>query len=360
MSAAHIDCIDDVFRFVSDVIIFPQSSAVEADRFAFRLKQEEAFNAGVSAMRGGRFRVSVNTGIANRLFAFCEAMADVPGATMQDHVDEFAALSMDKDSALFLSYVSALVFVIMHEYSHVAAGHVHYARHRFRGGDATLGFSERYGFVGVAQDGTESEREAYRTFRQICELEADGYAFALMFTSAPEIAMAAGLDYDPWDERQAAVHRAMLIGCLAAMALLDALSGAVEAKDSAYPFPGMRIINLCSAYLRVLDPESVREREGDHVFAERKQDRIDALAMQYNRTIAPALMIAHDAMRRQGLEGCLPDPAAGQRSDFMRDILTMLGGQVPDQSPDGRRLVALSAERARYMVEIQPFRELDL
>lgn len=201
----------------------------------------------------------------------------------------------------------------MHEYSHVAAGHVHYARHRFRGGDATLGFSERYGFDGVAQDDAESEREAYRTFRQICELEADGYAFALMFTYAPEIAMAAGLDHDPWEEQQAAVHRAMLIGCLAAMALLAALSDAEKAKNSAYPFPGMRIINVCSAYLRVLDPESVRERDGDHVFAERKQDRIDALATQYNRTIAPALMIAHDAMRHQDREARPPEYATRWR-----------------------------------------------
>lgn len=355
-TAYHRECIGDIFRFVSDFIIFPLSGAAEADRFDFRFYDDVVYNAGVQPVRGGRFHIFVNTGLADRLFAFCEAMADMPGETMQDHVEEFAAFSMHKDQTLFLSYSSALIFVMMHEYSHVAAGHVRYVQHTYGGGDATLGFSERYNFDGMAPGG----QDAYKIFRQICELEADGYAFALMFTYAPEIAILAGMDHDPWEARQAAVHRAMLIGCLSATALLDAVSDAAEVADSAYPFPGMRIINLCSAYLRVLDPDSVQERDGDHVFVQREQARIDTLAAQYNQTIAPALIIAHDAMRLQGLNGCLPDPLTEQRSDFMRDILTMLGGQVPGRSSDGRRLAAMSDLRAAYLSRIRPFREIDL
>ncbi len=363
---SHLECMDDIFAFVRDVMVFSLSDGKAADRLRFVLREDERYNAGVLVLSPARFGVFMNTATATRLFEFCGAYGASDNPYMRDHVVELEALSVDPDQALAISYYAGLIFVSMHEYAHVAAGHLAYDRATFGDGpDRPLSFTELEGATERASSGRRSGPE-YRRFRRISELEADGVAFALVMDFAQEIAMLARIEPEPWDAYDHAVHRAVLLGCLAALCLLEGLFAQTgeSGGDGEYPFPGMRIINLCSSYFRVVDPDAVVWRGEDYRTRILDAAQVDRTTAQYTATIAPALIILNDALVRRGMETRLLGAEPGESMDdttlFMRDILAVLGGRAPVWSPDGRLLTELSDSRAHFVLALEPYRELDL
>ncbi len=361
---SHLDCIEDIFAFVRDVMVVSLSDERAADRLRFILRQDERYNAGVLPLSASRFNVFLNTATATRLFDFCGVYGVIENDYLREHFAELEAFSIDENAALALSYYTGLIFVAMHEYAHVASGHLSYDRAAFGdGADRPLSFTETDG----STDGSTSrnrDTERYRRFRRISELEADGVAFALTFSFAPEIAMLTGLDPEQWDERKHAIHRAILLGCFAALCLLEGLFADEEEIDGEYPFPGMRLINLCSSYFRVVDPDAVAWEGDDYRTRVPDPARNGAVETHYAATIGPALFALNDALVYQGMEtrffrkGFESDPDA--MTPFMRDIISVLGGSTPDRSPDGRLLASLSASRADFVLALERYRELDL
>jgi len=51
--------------------------------------------------------------------------------------------------------------------------------------------------------------------------------------------------------------------------VLDAVINFDETEEGDYPSPKTRIINLCSEYLRAINPDSMCERDGGFIFAVR-------------------------------------------------------------------------------------------
>lgn len=357
---------DDIFAFVRDVMVFSLSDGKAADRLRFVLREDERYNAGVLALSPARFGVFLNTATATRLFQFCGVYGASDNPYMRDHVVELDALSVDPDQALAVSYYAGLIFVAMHEYAHVAAGHLTYDRATFGdGSDRPLSFTE----LECATNGASSEWRRgpeYRRFRCISELEADGVVFALVMDFAPEIAMLARIDPEPWDTHMHAVHRAILLGCFAALCLLEGLFAQTDESggDGEYPFPGMRIINLCSSYFRVVDPDAVVWQGEDYRTKILDTTQVDRTTAQYTATIAPALVILNDAFVRQGMETQFleaePNEGIDDVTPFMRDILAVLGGKAPAWSPNGRLLTELSDSRTHFVLALEPYRELDL
>lgn len=81
-------------------------------------------------------------------------------------------------------------------------------------------------------------------------------------------------------------------------------------------------------------------------------------------TVSRALFILHEALEATGtksellVEDWINRPDAP--TEFMYDILMVLGGSTPCRSVHGKELVELSQLRADLIQRLKPFRELDL
>ena len=81
-------------------------------------------------------------------------------------------------------------------------------------------------------------------------------------------------------------------------------------------------------------------------------------------TVSRALFILHDALEAHGtksellVEGWIDRP--DETTEFMHDILMVLGGSTPSKSVHGEELSTLSERRPDMMQKLVAHRELDL
>lgn len=353
---SYIDMVPEVFGFVQNLILPSIADGNADDRITFQLQPSRNYNAGVRCCRGGKFEIYVNEGIVDRLYAFCNIYGGLDSLFMREHLTAFEQHGVSYDQALGVSFTAGLIQVLMHEYFHVAAGHVGYLKETYwQDAEAEFCFSE--------SDEYEDD-PVYQAFRKMTELEADGAAAALTLQFSEDILEGLNISFASGEARPDLLHRAVLLGCFGAVCLINGLFEKSVHANEEYPFPATRLINLCSSYFRVVAPDVVSWKDGD--FKVRNVDDNDAsdITDLMQSSVSRALFILHDALEVHGtksellVEGWIDRP--NETTEFMYDILMVLGGSTPFKSVHGRELSELSELRANMMHKLVPHRELDL
>jgi hypothetical protein len=353
---AYLDMVPEVFGFVQDLIL-PSICDGNADaRILFQLEPSRKYNAGVRWRPSGQYQIYVNEGMVDKLYKFCNIYGGLESHFMRQHLEEFKAQGVSFDQALGLSFTAGLIQVLMHEYFHVAAGHVGYLREVYwQNDEVEFCFSE--------SDASEDD-PVYLAFRKMAELEADGAATALTLQFAEDILEGLDISFASGETRQNLLHRAILLGCFGAVCLINGLFEKSVHASEEYPFPATRLINLCSSYFRVVALDVVRWKDGDYKVRHVEDGDASEITDLMQSSVSRALFILHDALVAYGtksellVEGWIDRP--DETTDFMHDILMVLGGSTPSKSVHGRELSALSEQRANMMQKLVAHRELDL
>jgi len=244
----------------------------------------------------------------------------------------------------------------MHEYFHVAAGHIGFLRDVYwQGHNGEFCFSER---------DTREDDGDYLTFRKMSELEADGAATALTLEFSEDILQGLQISFTCGQARQDLLHRGVLLGCFAAVCLINGLFEKSDHESEEYPFPATRLINLCSSYFRVVAPEVVSWKDGDYRVRGVDDPEADSITGHIQASASRALFILHEALEVSGVrsellvENWIDRP--GETTDFMHDVLMVLSGSTPSKSVHGRELSPLSNLRADMSAKLEQHVELDL
>lgn len=337
----------DAFNFVTGCVLPSLAQDIGGEKFRLFVHPSPRYDAAIIPV-SGRFEIVVNEGIVGGLMQFCQTYADLENPLSKSHVKELGAVLDDEDRVLGISFYAGLVFLILHEVGHAAAGHVSFAQ------QADCEFRES------TADHASFGRDV--DFRQMAELEADGMAMALLFEFRDELMASLECPAGRSENDLAATDRAMLLGVIAAVSLLDGMFARDTEVDATYPYPAVRLLNLCSAYLRVTAPNIVQWRGEDYWFNRQDDAAIAAITDHFKRTIGPALFILHDALRALDIASELQavDEDIADLQDFMSDALLLLGGGTPHHSLDGRELTKLTEGRAEFLKALAPYRELDL
>jgi len=176
---AYLDMVPEVFGFVQNLIL-PSICDTNADgRISFQLQPSLRYNAGVRWRLDGQYQIYVNAGMIDKLYEFCNIYGELESHFMSQHLAEFEKQGVSHDQALGITFAAGLIQILMHEFFHVAAGHVGYLRQVYwRDEEAEFCFSE--------SDGYEDD-PVYLNFRKMTELEADGAATALTLQFAEDM-----------------------------------------------------------------------------------------------------------------------------------------------------------------------------
>lgn len=335
--------LNDAFAFLQNIVIPNLQTSIDDTRFHVLLHESPRYDISIVAI-GERYQIIVNEGTIERLIDFCQAYADLENPLLQSHLEQFSELTNQKDTALGATFSAGLVFLLLHEFSHIAGGHVAFA----------LSSQDRF-------QESETVQELHET-RQMAELEADGMAFALLFEFRDEFVASMGIAPPSTEYQEAVFARTLLLGVVAAISLLEGMFACENELDEDYPYPAIRLLNLCSSYLRVVAPDIVKWRDDDYWVTRQDDKTIDAIGSHFKATIAPTLFILHDALLELGLNSELHATSDDPRNlqGFMSDALLLLGGSTPKHSADGKELADLSNKRPGFLVAMAPYREMDL
>ncbi len=334
-----LELASEVFRFVETAIIsaLPLNDAKES--VWIELVKDASFNASVSLTKSPTLVIHVNEGAITNLFERCDELVDT--------------LEFDNPAQIGLTYTAALIFLILHEYSHDVAGHVDYVQERLPEQPKTN--------LGWAAIINQEQSPNYPHFRKMSELEADGTAFALILDFADEICQSIAL---PNTVDAETIQRSILLGCFITVCSLDGLFDSNAKTAPEYPFAATRMINLCSSYLRVIDPNIVCWRNGDHRFMGADNSSAFEISSNYKETVVPAIFMLHQTLISRNVKSdffnTTVETIDENQTEFMKDILAVLGGSLPIYSHYGEELTELSKHRANFMVSLENYRKLDL
>ncbi|RYG90040.1 hypothetical protein EU803_15610 [Loktanella sp. IMCC34160] len=338
--------LQSAFDFVTEVVLEGLVEDAAPDRFRLLVQPSPDYGATIIP-NSDRFEIVVNDCVVSEMMRFCQAYADLSSPLLEDHISELGSLIGDPERVLGVSFQAGLAFLLLHEVGHVAGGHVRYLTRD------TAEFRDR------PADGSEG---ADGDFRRMAELEADGFAMALLFEFQDELVSSLGCPHQTSSEMHAVYGRALLLGVFAAISLLEGMFARERITDTTYPYPAIRLLNLCSAYLRVVQPDIARWHGDDYRKAAPDDATVQRISGHFRKSVAPALFLLHDALTGMGvaseLHGVEDDPKTVQ--DFMTDALLLLGGGTPVHSIDGQALSDLTEKRPRFLCKLAPFRELDL
>lgn len=353
---AYLDMVPEVFGFVQDLILPSISDGNADERISFQFQPSLKYNAGVRWRPDGQYQIYVNEGMVEKLFEFCNIYGGLNSHFMRQHFAEFEEQGVSRDQALGVTFTAGLIQVLMHEYFHVAAGHVGYLRE-------TYWQDEQTEFCFSESDDYEDD-PGYLAFRKMTELEADGAATALTLQFSEDILEGLDIAFTSGEARPDLLHRAVLLDCFGAVCLINGLFEKSVHENEEYPFPATRLINLCSSYFRVVAPDVVRWKDGDYKVGNVDNAGASSITDLMQSSVSRALFILHDALEDSGIksellvEGWIDRP--DETTNFMHDVLMVLGGSTPSKSVHGRELNALSELRAGMMKKLVPYRELDL
>ncbi len=345
----YLEMLPDVFEFVGTFVVPIISGQDSEQALLFEITDQPDFSAGVRATETEAMGIYISEGAATRIYDYCSehsALIDAMGSSAERNTDGVALAS--------LTYASALVFLLLHEYGHVAAGHIAFMLKYYpEYFEPEFGFSEVHKPLSLSSD--------YSRFRRMSELEADGFAFAITLDFSEDICTSIGLEYDS-DQASNDIRKAVLLGCFVSVCLLDGVFD--QKEEGEYPFIASRIINLCSSYLRTVEPDAVQWSNGNHRFIVPSDEKAREITQVYEGTISPMLFLLHSTLTSMGLESEFFDESYVENSnpstEFMQDIEKVLAGSIPDISVYGRALSALTPHRVEFMRGLRQFRQLDL
>lgn len=339
----------DVFEFIKDYVVPIISPEDSKQTLSFQIIDYPTFSAGVREIRTGGINIYISNGAAQRVYDYCNEHTALINASTRLADDRADGLALTG-----LTYASAFVFLLLHEYGHGAGGHLAFMRENYpEHFQSELGFSEIHKPLPLSSE--------YSRFRRMSELEADGFAFAITLEFSDDICTSIGLEYDK-DQDSDDIQKAVLLGSFLSVCLLDGIFE--EKEEGEYPFVASRIINLFSSYLRLVEPNTVRWSDDNHRFVVPDKEKAREITQVYEKTISPMLIVLHTTLKSMGLESRFFDDNYGEDSsssiEFMQDIEKVLGGSTPVASAYGRALAALTPHRVEFMRGLEKYRQLDL
>jgi len=352
------ETVEDLFQFVSDVVL---PSMVDYERygyFRFRINHSEKYDASVQPI-GNRFRIELNTGLVLALVRFIEHDLASEKSVLKKHISEIEDTFLTADTKLNLVLASSIVFVLLHEVYHVIAGHSEcHSQLQMSAGMSDTSLSE--------SSSTQSENTdlpAY--FFELIELEADGGAYSTTLEFSRQIFASVTDSHEPQEEDNAWIERSVILGCLSALAVLQEISPITSDQTGGTRFPDVRIMNICSANYRTMATPAY-EKGGDEPYTPLDLDRktAESVASRYESTIFPAIVMLDTMLTNQfGTSRFLKQNIPSTKlfdTPYMQDIRSVLSGLVPRLTPAGRQLTNYVAHRLEFMQYLDPFRRANL
>lgn len=326
---------DFLLQTVSDFIAYVVLPGIDerglADALVWRQRDDGAFQGSVLAVSDDLFRIALNRGLVDGLYARVERLAALDDPALVPVVAGIARALEDLDRGLNMVFVSGLVFTALHEAAHAAAGHPDYRRREPEAG----------------QGGWPAD------YRVMDELEADGVATALTLDFAPEIA---GMLVDG-DTPDAALP--LTTGAI--LGIFLALSAMPRTAAPGYPAGQVRVLNALSAMVWRVADVTLAGRDGDWFWPDLDDAGAERAAQAVQQGLVPALMVLAEI---EGPAAGFPMPLtpydAPEDEALRQDVVAMLGGARPGQSRAGRDLSRLSDLRPAYMQALERFRRTGL
>ena len=330
-----------------------------------------AFNASVTTADLTTFRIVLNNGCLAQIY---EAL-DVPrGQALKPLIDVASSLfrgSKDYELVCRTMLNFAVMFILFHEYSHIAAGHLDAqpaargaaaAETTFRWNEVPASANRSDPALSVAGIGPEQ-------VGKIFELEADATAYELLLDFAvdillataearralPSIAHAEDLDAD-----QAGSLQQLIFYACALTVTLTERSRRNAGVQGVYPSADARMMSLCLALLRRQMPGEWRFEGAEQVI--RITEEAHGVLVAF---ILPTMARAFDLCEAccanvGGGSGSARPSSADDRRAFAHDFSVLLQGATGEAETNaGRELVALQAARVAILKPMRRYRRMD-
>ncbi|RVU18478.1 hypothetical protein [Methylobacterium oryzihabitans] len=330
-----------------------------------------AFNASVTTADFTTFRIVLNDGCLAQIY---EAL-DVPrGRALEPLIDVASSLFRgrgDYDLVCRTVLNVAVVFILLHEYAHVAAGHLD-AR-RSAGGVAATETTYRWDEVpgpanrpdpALSLAGVGPEQVG-----RVFELEADATAYELLLDFAVDILLATDearralpsiAHADDLDPAQAGSLQQLIFYACALTVSLTEQSRQNAGVQGTYPSAGARMMSLCLALLRRQMPGEWRFECAEQV-TRITEEAHGALVAFILPTMARAFDLCEACCANvRGETGGARASAAGDRRSFAHDFAVLLQGATGEAVTEaGRELVSLQAARVAILEPMRHHRRTD-
>jgi hypothetical protein len=312
---------------------------------------DPSFNASVECRGKTSFTIGLNEGCIDGIFRALNASGE-DDLTVARRLTEELFGSQDGIDAVLNGILNlSVLFVLLHEFSHIVCGHFHAALGEgprvFTLNEIGLSDQLGFGFTG----GGVSDVEANKTF----ELEADSTAYELLLEHA-EMALRAspGLERLAWDGKGGveAIRKMAFFACALVVALTEGRRREVGA-DGVHPTALTRILNLCLANLLLFLLGDWRVEE----FVRKLKIDAEAEAFIFGRivpTIVDAIEFCRAGCAGVELELKLRYDAGIGSVTFARafggDFASLVVGREDELSTEpGREYAALQRVRTRLL-----------
>jgi hypothetical protein len=349
--------VETVVGYVHQIVLATVDKGAET--IAVRADPTARFAASVSE-RAGTYEIVASAGLADTLSRALNLLPEGPFQSLQrlslQLFDEPPQGDVIKGSLIN----GALIFILLHEYGHIAAGHFKLLAEQ-GGADAELAFDEvmsDFSFQGERDDLTS----------RLIELEADNLAFNLLldlsypiFTASADVqALLKGRDLPNWqDQLIPPVVELMFYSAALALALVDAHRKRSRCSGD-HPRPLARMLNLAGLMVR-------RMTQGAWI-SEGTQHRLavdDSIHAQLRTFFIPALVngveLCEAALANPGLDlssrPSFSDPDHFAWAVLVNDYINLIkGAPKPFLTEDGRELHSLSQAIAAFDTSMRPYR----
>lgn len=347
--------VEGLAAFVREMV-FPAVDK-SGDVIAIEADPSQSFGARV-APSGPGFRITVNAGLAKTLIAALDPLPEGPLLSVQRLSLSLFGEPPQEDVIRGSLVSAALIFILLHEYGHIAAGHFGLLVQAAGEPDA-LAFDEV--IHTFAFDGADSTTPVGK----LTELEADLIAFnPLMDLSYPIFmsdvdvrALMTGREPRNWQDRLIApVVELMYYGAALALALLDAHRVQTKGRSD-HPRPLTRVLNLAGLMVRRMIEGNWLGKSLEHEL------KVDAQVLeQLKRFFLPALVnsveLCEAALANVGFGAARGGRMSRQRwVSLTRDYINLLkGGAKRFVTVEGRELHELAGQLPGFSDFMTPHR----
>lgn len=366
--------VDDVVRIVTQKILplFELADLARVTRCEF-LASSRRIDAFVRRVAERNYAISLLRPLVSRIRDVVGEMAVAPAADTEFDYDLLRKAGFEDENGIWLSlYLYAVAFVVLHEYAHVAGGHVDYDA-EIRRDDGRKGFSERrhLGAPPPLKPAAAAQLQRfgleYMSVSRFMELEADGVAADLLFAAITEIPRTVCVDGRlAWSrlsrEQRRRVRRMFFRAAQTAMLMVMAIleqAGRGSPRSGHYPFPRSRALNLLSRRLNFLERNTARNigRDGySHLMIDDPEEVVGVA-----REAIWMMSEIDRAMKTPVFNIDMKSPASdADVSAFTRDLTLHLSGRDSYQTEEGMELKSIAAIAPVIYPVLDPYRLADL
>jgi len=347
----------DLMAFALHYVIEEVAQVVTPDISAIggSIRRTEEFNALVETRNGDNYNIVLYEGVLISLEAAIKGFDS--GALYEEISDLAQEHAIDRERFRQVLLVHALLFVVLHEYGHIANGHFRKLLARQKElGVQQFSFDEiskkafTLGYDKISNNSLEANALKFM------ELEADELAFSIMLGASSEVYYAISNFLEPHGSALSSTTARAGIDNLAYYSACIALCSieATRNTSSRYPRPFTRIMNLINVQIGTLLGGVIGEVTLD------SHEKRNILSSTIHLCFS-ALDIADAACSYLGVnleDRFFPNTEGGVVATSLTDdaFIIMSGRHGPMFTEEGRQLRELRSSRAKFASQMKPFR----